>query len=91
MSNLNALLIWLQHGMFCYTGGGECIYYAVFGGCAFFINKKCIQSYFRVFGAGGMLSPNQQKCNKAMKAAHITIEKNYAMVSNIFCICNSVE
>ena len=28
----------------------------------------------------------QKRCNAAMGSAHITVEKNYAMVSNLFCI-----
>ena len=29
----------------------------------------------------------QKRCNAAMKSALITVEKNYAMVSNLFRIC----
>ena len=29
----------------------------------------------------------QKQCNAAMRSARITVEKNYAMVSNLFRIC----
>lgn len=91
MSNLNAFLLHLQHGMFWVHDGGAWLYYSVFGDGAFNIGKQCIQSYYRAIGAGGQLSDEEKKCNNAMKAARITIEKNYGMTSTIFRICNSRE
>ena len=58
---------------------------------SFSLSMQCIQSYYQAFGAGAQLTAEQQKCNKALKAARITIERNYAMVSNIFRICSSKE
>lgn len=90
MSNLNAYLVWLQTNMFVLLNGAQ-VYFAVFGDGAFSLGLQCIQTYFRSFGVGGVLSDDESKCNNALKAARITIEKNYAMVSNIFRICKSVE
>jgi len=90
MSNLNAFLVWLQHGLFFLTGG-VAVYYGVFGDTAFNLGLECIQSYYRAYGAGVQLSAAEQKCNNAIKAARITIEKNYGMTSNIFRICSSKE
>lgn len=33
----------------------------------------------------------RKKVNNALKAARITIEKNYAMIGNVFRICYSTE
>ncbi|KAL7524503.1 hypothetical protein ACHAXR_002236, partial [Thalassiosira sp. AJA248-18] len=89
MSNLNAFLSWLQQGLFLLQGG-VWILYSVFGDGAFSLGKVCIQSYYRAF-QGAPLTDEQTKCNNAMKAARITIEKNYGMTSNIFRICNCTE
>ena len=33
----------------------------------------------------------QNRCNAAMRSARITVEKNYAMVSNLFRICSNKD
>ncbi len=33
----------------------------------------------------------QKRCNTAMRSARITVEKNYAMVSNLFHICSNKD
>jgi hypothetical protein len=50
---------------------------------------QCIQSYYRAFGAGAQLTDAQKRCNAVMRSARITVEKNYAMVSNLFRICET--
>lgn len=89
MSNLNAYLVWLQTNMFILLNGAH-VFFAVFGDGAFSLGLQCIQTYFRSFGVGGVLSDEESKCNNALKAARIKIEKNYGMVSNIFRICKSL-
>ncbi|KAL9189077.1 hypothetical protein ACHAXT_011567 [Thalassiosira profunda] len=90
MSNLNPFLCFIQHGLF-FAGAGMAVYYGVFGDTAFNLGMECVQSYFRAYGAGAQLTDAQKKCNGAVKAARITIEKNYAMKANLFRICNSKE
>ena len=65
--------------------------YSLFGDSAFHINLLCIQSYYKAFGADGKLTNFEKNCNAAMKAARITIEKNYGAVSTVFRMCNSDE
>ena len=65
--------------------------YIMFGDSAFHSNLLCVQLYYKAFGAGGQLTNFEKKCNAAMKAARITIEKIYGAVSTVFCMCNSDE
>ena len=69
------------------TGDGVWIKYSAFGDGAFGLRKECIQSYYKSYGAGAPIMADQERCNHAMKAARLTIEKNYGMTSNIFKIC----
>lgn len=86
MSNLNAFLVLIQRGQFFSPAGAE-VLFSAFGDCAFNLGHQCIQSYYRCFGAGVQLTDAQKRCNAAMRSARVTIEKNYAMVSNLFRIC----
>ena len=52
---------------------------------------QCIQSYYRDFAGAAQLDGARRKCNASMRAARVTVEKSYAMVSNLFCICGSTE
>ena len=89
MSNLNVFLAWIQYGAFFFSGAW--LVYSVFGDSAFSIGLECCKSYYRTFTNGGQLSDEETKVNHALKAAWITIEKNYAMIGNIFRICESPE
>ncbi len=86
MSNLNAFLVLIQRGQFFSPAGAE-VLFSAFGDCAFNLGDQCIQSYYRAFVADVQLTNAQKQCNAAMRSVHITIEKNYAMVSNLFHIC----
>jgi hypothetical protein len=86
MSNLNAFLVLIQRGQFFSPVGAE-VLFNVFGDLAFNLGHQCIQPYYRTFAAAAQLTDAQRRCNAAMRSAHITIEKNYAMVSNLFRIC----
>jgi hypothetical protein len=90
MSNLNKFLVELQCGCFCTLAGTE-VYFCGFGGSAFNLGLQAIQSYYRDFNCGVKLDWPQAKCNKAVRLARIAIEKNYGMVSNLFCICCLTE
>ncbi len=85
MSNLNNYLVELQRGRF-FTREGEEVYYSEFGDIAFNLGLQCIQSYFKNY-KGAELDAAQGKCNSSKKTVRIAIEKNYAQVSNGFCIC----
>ena len=89
MSNLNAFLSWLQYGTFFFSG--RWVVYSVFGDSAFDIGMECLKSYYRTFTRGAELTDEERRVNHALKAARITIEKNYAMIGNIFRICQSTE
>ncbi len=52
---------------------------------------QCIQSYYRDFAGAAQLDGARRKCNALMKAAQVTVEKSYAMVSNLFRILGSTE
>ena len=86
MSNLNAFLVLIQQGQFFSPVGAE-VLFSAFGGSAFNLGHQCIQSYYRAFAAGAQLTDAQKRCNAAMRSTRIIVEKNYAMVSNLFCIC----
>jgi hypothetical protein len=88
ISNLNAFLVLIQRGQFFSPVGGEFLF-TVFADLAFNLGHQCIQSYYRTFAAAAQLTDAQRRCNaaRAMRSARITIEKNYAIVSNLFCIC----
>jgi hypothetical protein len=86
MSNLNAFLVLIQQGQFFSPAGAE-VLFSAFGDCAFNLGDQCIQSYYCTFAAGVQLTDAQKRCNAMMRSACITIEKNYAMVSNLFSIC----
>jgi hypothetical protein len=88
MSNLNAFLVLIQQGQFFSPTRTE-VLFSAFGDCAFNLGHECIQSYYRAFGAGAQLTDAQKRCNAAMKSARITVEKNYAMVSSFFHICET--
>ena len=90
MSNLNPFLVWIQHGMFR-LATGTAVYFGLFGDTAFNLGYECIQSYYRAYGVGAQLSDAEKQCNNVVKAARITIERNYGMTSTIFRICNSKE
>jgi hypothetical protein len=90
MSNLNAFLVLIQRGQFFSPAGTE-VLFSAFGDCAFNLGHQCIQSYYRAFGAGAQLTDAQKRCNAAMRSARITVEKNYAMVSNLFHICSNKD
>ena len=89
MSNMNAFLAWIQHGVFFYSGGW--VVYALFGDSAFDIGMDCLRSYYRTFTRGGQLTEWEKRVNAAYKAARITIEKNYGQNANIFQVCNSPD
>jgi hypothetical protein len=82
MSNLNAFLVLIQQGQFFSPAGTE-VLFSAFGDCAFNLGHQCIQSYYQAFEAGAQLTNAQKRCNAAMRSARITVEKNYAMVSNL--------
>jgi hypothetical protein len=86
MSNLNAFLVLIQRGQFFSPVGVEDLF-TVFGDLAFNLGHQYIQLYYRTFAAAAQLTDAQRCCNAAMRLARITIEKNYAMVSNLFHIC----
>jgi hypothetical protein len=86
ISNLNAFLVLIQRGQFFSLVGAKVVY-TVFGDLAFNLGHQCIQSYYHTFVATAQLTDAQKRCKAAMRLACITIEKNYAMVSNLFCIC----
>ena len=90
ISNLNSFLVMIQRGQFS-TADGKEVLYSAFGDSAFNLGMQCIQSYYRSFGAGGELSDSEKKCNAALKSARISIEKSYAMVSNLFEICTNLD
>jgi len=85
---LNAFLVLIQQGQFFSPIGAE-VFFSAFGDCAFNLGHQCIQSYCRVFAAGAQLTDAQKGCNAAMRSTRITVKKNYAMVSNLFCICET--
>ena len=74
MSGLNAFLEWIQRVIWVVVGGAYYMY-RLFGDSAFSINLHCIQSHYKTFGIGGQLTDKEKRCNHAMKAACITIEK----------------
>ena len=41
--------------------------------------------------AGALLTDAQKRCNATKRSACITVEKNYAMVSNLFRICSNKD
>ena len=90
MSNLNGFLVELQRGCFITQAGAE-VYFCSFGDSAFNLGLQAIQPYYREFNCGAELDWPQVRCNKAMRSARIAIEKNYGMVSNLFCICCMTE
>ena len=90
MSNLNAFLFAVQCGRFS-TAAGDEVFYSAFGNLAFNLGMQCIQSYYRDFAVAAQLDGAQRKCNASMRAAQVTVEKSYAMVSNPFHICGSTE
>ena len=47
-----------------------------------------VRSYFRAYGPGVVLTPEQDTCNTRMKAIREAIEWSYADVENIFQICS---
>jgi hypothetical protein len=85
-SNLNAFLVLIQQGQF-FSPARARVLFSAFGDCAFNLGDQCIQSYYRAFAAGVQLTNAQKRCNAVMRSAHITIKKNFAMVSNLFRIC----
>jgi hypothetical protein len=86
MLNLNAFLVLIQRGQFFSPVGVE-VLYTIFGGLVFNLGYQCIQLYYHTFVAAAQLTDAQRRCNAAMRLARITIEKNYAMVSNLSRIC----
>jgi hypothetical protein len=90
MSNLNAFLVLIQRGQFFSPAGAE-VLLSAFGDSAFNLGHQCIQNYYRAFAAGALLIYEQKRCNAAMRSVRITIKKNYAMVSNRFCICTTKD
>ncbi len=86
MSNLNAFLVLIQRGRFFSQVGAE-VLFTVFGDLAFNLGHQCIQSCYHTVAAAAQLTDAQRCCNAAMRLARITIEKNYAMLSNLFRIC----
>ncbi len=89
ISNLNSFLVLVQRGEF-FVDGNE-VLYATFGDSTFDLGMQCIQSYYQKLPGTRELSNSEKKCNAAMKSAQITIEKSYAMVSNLFCICMNLD
>ena len=75
LSNLDAFLAWLQHNLFWLASGATWVYYGVFGDSAYGSNRRCIKSYYRLFAAGAPLANEENWCNNAIKAAHMTIKK----------------
>ena len=61
-------------GIFVVAGGAYYMY-GIFGDSTFIINLHCVQSYYMAFGLDGQLTDKEKRCNHAMKAACITIEK----------------
>jgi hypothetical protein len=90
MSNLNIILVQLQRGQFA-TAAGDEVFYSDCGNLAFDPALQCIQSYHHEFMAGAQLDAGHGKCNASMRGARIAVEKNYNMVSSLYCICASTE
>ena len=65
--------------------------YSVLGDSAFSIGPECYRSYCRIFAQGAQLLEEEKKVSNALKAARIAMEKNHAMIGNIFCIFESPE
>ncbi len=76
----------LQHRLWI-TAGGAQVLFAAFGDGAYNLGFAFISLYYRAFG-GVPLTNDQDECNRHLRSAHITIEKNFGMVNNRFCICN---
>ena len=89
MGNLNEFLLLLQRGLWI-TAGSTQVLFVAFGDGAYNLVLPCISSYYCAFG-GVPLTNDQDKCNQHLRSARITIEKNFGMVSNLFCICNLKE
>jgi hypothetical protein len=77
----------IQRGLWTTVAGAENIF-SVFGDGAYNLGLPCIASYFRNFGGGVELTVDEDFCNRHMRSARVTIEKNFGMVSYLFCICN---
>lgn len=87
MSNLNNFLLWLQRGLFRVAGLGDWIFMLQSGTPRLAIEMCVFNPYYKSYGAGAPLTDKQRNFNNAMKAACITIEKNYGMTSTLFQIC----
>jgi hypothetical protein len=74
MSNLNEFIVQLQRGWFVNCDGVEVLFCA-FGDSAFNLGMQCIQSCYREFHCGAELDDARSKCNSAIRAARIPIEK----------------
>jgi hypothetical protein len=90
MSNLNEFIVAVQRGRFA-TAAGDEVFCSVFGNLAFNLGMQCIQSYCRDSAGAAQLDGARRKCNALMRAAQVTVEKSYVMVSNLFHICGSTE
>ncbi len=86
-SNLSNFLFLIQRGLWTTVAGAEIIF-SVVGDGAYNIGLPCISSYFRSFVGGVDLNADEDFCKRHARSARVTIEKNFGMVSNLFCICN---
>ena len=88
MSQVNSFLTNLQNGLF--NDAGMPVFYGVLGYSAYHMGGwRCIQSYYRAFN-GAELEEELWDVNYFLKAAWMTIEKNYGMVSSLFRICTNL-
>ena len=56
----------------------------------FSIALECVMSYYRATALNS-LNEQQQAINSALKAARVTIERNYAQTSVVFWICDRLD
>jgi hypothetical protein len=88
MSSVNTFLTNLQNGLF--ADAGMPVFYGVLGDSAYRAGGwRCIQSYYRALN-GEELEEELRDVNYFLKAARMTIEKNYGMVSGLFRICTNL-
>ena len=89
MSAVNNFLTNLQNGLF--AENGLPVFYSVLGDSAYRAGGlRCVQSYYRSYN-GQELLEGLKHVNYHLKAARMTIEKNYGMVSTLFKICTVVD
>ena len=89
MSQVNTFLTNLQNGLFNVAEGP--VFYSVLGDSAYRAGGwRCIQSYYRALN-GAELQQELRDVNYFLKAARMTIEKSYGMVSGLFHVCTNLS